>query len=326
LLVVADVDLASAARLSEYAIRNRIAADLCVACGPFCRDRDLAPYGGGGMAGAGVGSAAAGGGGRHSEGDRPGAPSSLPIRQRHRRAAAAAAAAKLLLSESPELGEPDEPAVESLLASSPSRTPLFRTREQTGALEGILTATLSQLENIVCRVAYCPGSTDPITVGYWSHRPGPALAAAAATTTPALPPRPRRLTPNSRNVNRQWLPVAPGLGAAALLHLDFGAPADDRGEAGEEDRGEDGDRGPLEGPPSSPPPFSHRDSLSEDEDDDRDCDSDCDQEEVEYDNHDLEDDDGEGEVLEANEDDEEEDAGEEEAALWVEQVQHLRQQ
>lgn len=82
--------------------------------------------------------------------------------------------------------------------------PFFRTREQTAALEGLMTAALSQLESIVCRVIYCPGSSDPLSA--------------------LLPDRPRRLTPNSRNLHQQWLPLAPGLGCAALVYLDAAEP------------------------------------------------------------------------------------------------------
>ena len=79
-------------------------------------------------------------------------------------------------------------------------SPYFRTREETAALEGLMTAALSQLESIVCRVIYCPGSQDPVT-SLFSDRS-------------------RRLTPNSRNIYQQWLPLAPGIGCAALLYLD----------------------------------------------------------------------------------------------------------
>jgi hypothetical protein len=78
--------------------------------------------------------------------------------------------------------------------------PFFRTREETAALEGLMTAALSQLESIVCRVVYCPGYSDPLTT------------AAAATS--------KRLTPNSRNIHRQWLPLAPGLGCAGMFYID----------------------------------------------------------------------------------------------------------
>lgn len=78
--------------------------------------------------------------------------------------------------------------------------PFFRTREDSAALEGLMTAALSQLESIVCRVFYCPGWHDPLTV---------------------LQPRSvKRLTPNSRNLHQQWLPLAPGIGCAGLFYLD----------------------------------------------------------------------------------------------------------
>jgi hypothetical protein len=81
-----------------------------------------------------------------------------------------------------------------------SSTPFFRSREETAALEGLMTAALSQLESIVCRVVYCPGMSDPLST--------------------LLSEGPRRLTPNSRNLHKQWLPLAPGIGCAALLYLD----------------------------------------------------------------------------------------------------------
>jgi hypothetical protein len=77
-----------------------------------------------------------------------------------------------------------------------------------------MTATLSQLENIVCRVVYCPGSTDPITSILGQD------AIANNDEMGVHHQHPRRYTPNSRNLHRQWLPVAPGLGTAALLYLD----------------------------------------------------------------------------------------------------------
>ena len=33
-----------------------------------------------------------------------------------------------------------------------------------------------------------------------------------------MPQQQRRLTPNSRNVHQQWLPLAPGLGCGGLLY------------------------------------------------------------------------------------------------------------
>lgn len=335
LLVVADVDLRSASQLSEYALQNRIDADLCVACGPFCRDDDLAPY--------------RRGGGSISSG-------SCASTSERRRRTAAEAATKLLLSEAGGEQEKDS-FVDSLVMMS-SASPLFRTREHTSALEGILTATLSQLENIVCRVVYCPGSTDPITVGYcWNHHPKP-LSATSPSAAPSQPPPPsrpsaslawpRRLTPNSRNVNRQWLPIAPGLGAAALLHLDFGggggAEQPDHERRQPCDAEVDDAQGPLAGS-STPAPassFCVNDLISSDDYDvdDHDDDNDSHNDDDDDDDHDISDaeendddqandleDEGDDGEDDNEDDDEEEDAGEEEeAALWVEQVQHLRQQ
>lgn len=51
ILVVADVDLSSASALAEYALQQKrfgvfdaSMIDLCIACGPFCRDDDLNEY------------------------------------------------------------------------------------------------------------------------------------------------------------------------------------------------------------------------------------------------------------------------------------------
>lgn len=73
--------------------------------------------------------------------------------------------------------------------------PFLETPEQTAARLGMVTACLSQLENIVCRVAYLPGTSDPRT----------------ATTL--------RLTPNSRCLQGEWLRLAPGLGCGGLTYI-----------------------------------------------------------------------------------------------------------
>ena len=148
LLVVADLDLPSAAALAEYTLQQRnqvfdaTRIDLCLACGPFSRDEDLRAY--------------------------------QSRRQRKRN------------------------------NKTVQQSPFVRSREETAALEGLVTAALSQLENIVCRVVFCPGATDPIT-----------------TILPGEDGREKlRLTPNSRNIHQQWLPVAPSLGCAGLLYLE----------------------------------------------------------------------------------------------------------
>ena len=149
ILVVADLDLPSAASLAEYTLQQRNQVfdasriDLCIACGPFSRDEDLRAY-------------------------------------KSRR--------------------PQKRNTKQVLQQSP----FVRSREETAALEGLVTAALSQLENIVCRVVFCPGSTDPLT-----------------TILPGEDGREKlRLTPNSRNIHQQWLPLAPSLGCAGLLYLE----------------------------------------------------------------------------------------------------------
>jgi hypothetical protein len=82
------------------------------------------------------------------------------------------------------------------------RRPTIRTPELTAALEGIMTGALSQLESIVCRVCFCPaGPQDPETtlVDPADGEEGPL-----------------RLTPNSRNIHGEWLPLAPALGCGGL--------------------------------------------------------------------------------------------------------------
>jgi hypothetical protein len=171
ILVVADVDLKSASALAEYTLQQKNQVfdasriDLCIACGPFCRDQDLLPY----------------------------------LRGKQK-------TARQNLHQS-QLKSPET-----------ANTPFFRSQEETVALEGLMTAALSQLESIVCRVVYCPGSSDPLTT----------LLSA------------KRLTPNSRNVHRQWLPMVPGLGCAALFYLDAPQILMSSGGKG----GDDGGNGP----------------------------------------------------------------------------------
>ena len=79
------------------------------------------------------------------------------------------------------------------------RAPQDRTREETAALEGLMTAALSQLESIVCRLVFCPHPTDPSTTIF---------------TTEHL-----RLTPNSVNVHQRWLQLAPGIGCSGYAGI-----------------------------------------------------------------------------------------------------------
>lgn len=96
-------------------------------------------------------------------------------------------------------------------------SPFFRTKEESIGLQGILTAAISQLESIVCRVVYCPGWQDPLTI-LQQHQPHPPHNGPPPFAAPRS--LAKRLTPNSRNIHQQWLPLAPGLGCAGLFYLD----------------------------------------------------------------------------------------------------------
>lgn len=192
ILLVSDVDLPSASALAEYTLlqNNRVfdasRIDLCIACGPFCRDEDMLPY--------------------------------LKGKQRQ---------------QLQQAYEEDQQSTDGAnfnsnqqSSSSWSSSVYFRSQEETAAMEGLVTAAISQLESIVCRVVFCPGSTDPLSVSN--------IATSSSSDHTTL-----RFTPNSRNIHRQWLPLAPGLGCAGLLFLDApssliqleaprGHPANDR--------------------------------------------------------------------------------------------------
>lgn len=173
IMVVADLDLASASALAEYSLQQKkyqmfdaSLIDLCIACGPFCRDEDLTSY--------------------------------LAGRQQQ-----ICASRRLQRLPKPQLAGAAANSESSLNNDSSSsfwsKTPFLRTQEETAALEGLMTAALSQLESIVCRVLYCPGNSDPLST--------------------LAKPKHQRLTPNSRNVHQQWMPLVPGLGCAGLFYL-----------------------------------------------------------------------------------------------------------
>jgi hypothetical protein len=341
LLVVADLDLASASELSEYALRHRLHIDLCIACGSFCRDEDLVkmaaasslssssstspiassspasygrndnePHQRGGFVGRGVGGGSDGVSSapidRAMAGGRGGLRSIMALAGPNksqgpncwypRRSASATATAEVGTAT-------DAGSTASSTGGSGERcgwdaTPFFRTREQTSALEGLLTATLSQLENIVCRVVYCPGSTDPITSCLGQAAvPNEELGASSAAHHQSH--HPRRYTPNSRNLHRQWLPLAPGLGTAALLYLDCS-----------DDLVQDATAALLRWS-SAPGGGSHnkkRGGGGGGADGDRQHDDDEDEEEDEDD------------------DDDEDNEANENIALWIEQLKQLKQQ
>ena len=73
--------------------------------------------------------------------------------------------------------------------------------EREAAKEGLVTAVLSQLEYVVCRVAYVTGPGDPLPIPTTAQSEATATVTATATTKT----RKKRLTPNSRDVGDGWL-------------------------------------------------------------------------------------------------------------------------
>jgi hypothetical protein len=187
LLVVADIDLAGASALAEAALlpdtNNPLQrADLCIACGPFCRPDDLNTY--------------------------------YQGRQRNFRFNMPYQSNGISSNVGGKIQQPPtitSPYYKHNRRHISKRSPK-RTREERAALEGLMTAALSQLESIVCRVLFIPGNTDPI-----------------------LQNNKKRLTPNSRNLHKHWMPLSPGLGCAGLLHLDWKKYKEDLDEGDEAD-------------------------------------------------------------------------------------------
>jgi hypothetical protein len=199
ILVVADLDLSSASELAEYTLRQKkygvfdaSLVDLCIACGPFSRDDDLGSYERGRQQQL-----------AYKKSKRRQKPPQQPRKQEHdpsafrsrRHRSSAVRPSAATNSATPPPNTPDW-----------TSTPFLRTREETAALEGLMTAALSQLESIVCRVAYCPGASDPLST----------LASSSSSSKQQH----SRLTPNSRNVHQQWMPLAPGLGCGGFFYLD----------------------------------------------------------------------------------------------------------
>lgn len=186
ILVVADIDLESSSALAEAALVNHDPTkenplqlvDLCIACGPFCGSDGLNDYYQG----------------RHR----------LRHFQKHHdmnRHLFAQGRTPTTFAPPPTITTPfSAPKPSNYIQNDNNRKQNTRSPEENAAMEGLMTATLSQLESIVCRVVFIPGNTDPI----------------------ALPNKQnKRLTPNSRNLHKQWMPLGPGLGCAGLLHLDW---------------------------------------------------------------------------------------------------------
>jgi hypothetical protein len=103
----------------------------------------------------------------------------------------------------------------------PTSYPYQRSKEETAALEGLVTAAISQLESIVCRVVVVPGGkTDPITISLGQGGDDDDVVDSELTSNDASTSE-RRLTPNSRNIHQRWMPLAPGIGIAGLAYLEW---------------------------------------------------------------------------------------------------------
>lgn len=106
--------------------------------------------------------------------------------------------------------------------SSPLET-VQSSPEITHALEGLVTGCLSQLENIVCRVVWVPSTAQDPTSLFSSQ------------TKISCEPSQQRLTPNSRNVHREHLPLAPGLSCYGLSGSLIKGGATSSGKANDEE-------------------------------------------------------------------------------------------
>lgn len=97
--------------------------------------------------------------------------------------------------------------------------PYKRSREEAAALEGLVTAAISQLESIVCRVVVLPGGkTDPVTLSVGQGELGVSTCSEHRNDISIYE---RRLTPNSRNIHQRWMPIGPGIGIAGLAYLEW---------------------------------------------------------------------------------------------------------
>jgi hypothetical protein len=197
ILVCADIDLKSSSALAEYTLqqKNRVfdanAIDMIIAAGPCTRgDSDLTCY---------------------SQGTNDNYHSSqqqrIPWKARRRLLHNSTNKSQPDYDGTNSSGNDDEEMVATDYRNILAMSPFFRTREESAGLEGLITASLSQLESIVCRVVYCPGWHDPLTV----------LQNQSSSSTQRFP---KRLTPNSRNIHQQWMPLAPGIGCAGLFYMD----------------------------------------------------------------------------------------------------------
>lgn len=208
ILVVADIDLDSVSALAESALQDMPQenplqrVDLCIACGPFCHEDDLRHYYQGRQ--------------RRRHAARHGAAyhakTRSPVPTQVWRGGGGDGNVVQPLPPMPQRSASCYQNMSHLNQSTypsgpPSSYPYKRTREETAALEGLMTAALSQLESIVCRVLFVPGKSDPIST-------------ITSSSTSLSYTKERRLTPNSRNIHQHWIPLCPGLGCAGLLYVD----------------------------------------------------------------------------------------------------------
>lgn len=210
IMVCADIDLQSTSALAEYTLqqKNRVfdanAIDLIIAVGPCARDTDLLRYC------QGSGGAAMGRNSSASSSNRQQRTNGRTRRQRMQQA-----------SQQQHTTQPQYYSGKFVQHFDNAMVPFFRTREESAALEGLVTAALSQLESVVCRVVYCPGWQDPLTVLQPPQRCSSNSCSSASSSSCMINNNnTKRLTPNSRNLHQQWLPLAPGLGCAGLFFLD----------------------------------------------------------------------------------------------------------
>lgn len=210
ILVVADIDLESVSALAESALQDMPQenplqrVDLCIACGPFCHEDDLRHY----YQGRQRRRHAA----RHGASYHAKTRSTVPIQVWRGGGGVGNTVppfpAMPQQSASCFHNTSHSHSKQSTYSAGPTSSyPYKRTREETAALEGLMTAALSQLESIVCRVLFVPGKSDPIST-------------ITSSSTSLAYTKERRLTPNSRNIHQHWIPLCPGLGCAGLLYVD----------------------------------------------------------------------------------------------------------
>lgn len=208
ILVVANVDLQAASNLAEAAlgeVDNPLRhVDLCIACGPFCRPDEL---------------------NRYYQGRQLQLRSSryhhhpYDQQQQHQHQHQQHQFNAPLMSPPPLITSPfKQQQQQQDQHNNNSKRKAKKSREEIAALEGLMTAALSQLESIVCRVSYVPGTIDPI-----------------------IQNDKRRLTPNSRNLHNHWMPVGPGLGCAGWLHMDWEKHKQEQAHLEDNDNDDDDD-------------------------------------------------------------------------------------